>query len=903
MNVSRIVLVAVFCLAASCLSPRALRAEAPEYVWIEAEDFDRTNVPDPKAPFPGDLSEAEKAKLSGGAWVRPAGPAGKGPYAMEWDFQAPSTGDYDVWVRKFWKHGPFRWRIDKGPWRTCGRDIALHSGTYLRLHIGTNWVFLGQQRLGRGEHTLRVEMLEPKGGGALDCFALSRGTFQPRGKLKPGEVSGESEEGFFAWEPPADPLREDCPIDLRSLNEPEAGAGGFVRRKGDHFVLGDGTPVRFWMVQGDALMSMRKAMVDHHARRLAKYGVNLVRLGMLGMFNHWKAGDDEAFAAKLDRLHYLIAALKREGIYVYLGHLYWHTHVRVSEDDGFPGHGQGAAPVARLFVDPRMQQWYKQWVRKLVTTPNPYTKLPVAKDPGVAIVEIQNESSMFFWTFKPDGFVPSTREMLQRSFGQWAAKRYGSTSAALKAWGDEKAPKGDQPRRGLLGLYPISLLTGAEWAAPQRNEKRATDQLHWMFELQMGFYRDMVADWRNELGVRTMISCSNWVTADPKVLGTIERYTYTAGDVICRNSYYGVDYRPRPNRGYAVDVGDTFLGRSALTPPSLPQPMTVAHVNHHPYMITENNWTRPNRYRAEWPFLVATYARMMGVDGWTFFALDTPAWNTSMNVWEVNTPTILGQFPAAARIYREGLVAEAPTVVNDRLSLNDLLRMKGSNVYEMSGRDIHWESLLGDYARNSAEGMNVDPMAFFVGKVNREVTTDKPSKLTLHDLPANIDHRAKIVTSVTGELRWDYGKGVVTVETPRAQGACGFLAKAGRIELADLTLQVGNDYAAVLVVSLDGKPIKASRRLLVQVATEDRPYGFETQPVGDYRRITDLGGYPLTVRKIDATVTLKASAGTKATVLDGNGDRTDRRAEATVDDGDLVIELPAEAIYTLIERP
>jgi hypothetical protein len=903
MNVSRPSLAVIALFAAICLSPLGVLAETLDYAWIEAEDVTRTNVPKPEAPFPSDLSAEEKAKLSGGAWVHPTGPAGKGPYWLAWDFQAPSTGQYDVWVRKFWKHGPFRWRIDKGPWQTCGRDIALHSGTYLRLHIGTNWVFLGQVRLARGKHTLQVEMLDPAGGGALDCFALTRGTFQPRGKLKPGEVSGKSEEGFFAWEPPADPLRDDCPIDLRSLNEPQAGAEGFVRRDGEGFVLGDGTPVRFWMVQGDGLMSMKKPMVDHHARRLAKYGVNLVRLGMLGMFNDWKAGNEESLSKRLDRLHYLIAALKREGIYVYLGHLYWHTHVQVSEDDGFPGHGGGKAPVARLFVDPRMQQWYKQWVRKLVTTPNPYTKLPIARDPGVAVVEIQNESSMFFWTFKPASFVPSTRELLQRSFGQWAAKRYGSASSALKKWGPEKAPKGDDPRRGLLGLYPVGLLTGAEWAPPQRNEQRAVDQLRWMFELQMGFYRDMVADWRNELGVKTMISCSNWVSADPKVLGTLERYTYTAGDVICRNSYYGVDYKPRPKRGYAVDVGDTFLGRSALTPPSLPQPLTVAHVNHHPYMITENNWTRPNRYRAEWPFLVATYARLMGVDGWTFFALDTPAWNTSMNVWELNTPTILGQFPAAARIYRQGLVAEAPTVVNDRLSLNDLLRMKGSNVYEMSGRDIHWESLIGDYARNSAEGMNVDPMAFFVGKVNREVTTDEPSRLTMTDLAANIDHREKIVTSATKELRWDYEDGVVTVDTPRAQGACGFLAERGRIELADVTLEVGNDYASVLVVSLDGKPIKASQRLLVQVATEDHPHGFKTRPVGDYQRITDLGGYPLNVRKIDATVTLHAKAGAKATVLDGNGDPTDRNARTSVRDGHLVITLPPEAIYTLVERP
>jgi hypothetical protein len=36
-------------------------------------------------------------------------------------------------------------------------------------------------------------------------------------------------------------------------------------------------------------------------------------------------------------------------------------------------------------------------------------------------------------------------------------------------------------------------------------------------------------------------------------------------------------------------------------------------------MVTENSWTRPNRYRAEWPVLIASYASLQGIDGWNFF--------------------------------------------------------------------------------------------------------------------------------------------------------------------------------------------------------------------------------------------------------------------------------------------
>ncbi len=53
----------------------------------------------------------------------------------------------------------------------------------------------------------------------------------PRGKLKPGEKSGKAMAGYFPWEPNADPLSDACPIDLRYLNEKQAGQDGFVHRR------------------------------------------------------------------------------------------------------------------------------------------------------------------------------------------------------------------------------------------------------------------------------------------------------------------------------------------------------------------------------------------------------------------------------------------------------------------------------------------------------------------------------------------------------------------------------------------------------------------------------------------------------------------------------------------------
>jgi hypothetical protein len=897
------VIVIVCCLA---FVARAARAQEQQYVWWEAEAFEQTNLPNPGAPFPGDITQGERDKLSAGTWLLTQGPESDTPYFATYQVAVPADKTWNFWVRKFWLHGPFRWRFDSGEWQTCGRDVALQDDTYLRKFIGANWIFLGQVPLAAGQHTLRIEMLGRTGGGAIDCFALVDGPFVPRGKLKPGETSGHADEGFFAWEPPADPLSDDCPIDLRYLNEAEAGQGGFVRREGSGFVLGSGEPVRFWLVQADGLMSMKDPMVDYWARRLAKYGVNIVRLGMLGMFNDHKNGDMDAFRRKLDRLHYVVAALRREGIYVYLGHLYWHTSVNVSEKDGFPGFGNGRSAIELLFFDPHMQDIYMSWARDLLTTPNPYTGRSLATEPAVAFVEVQNESSLFFWTFNPQGFVPYTRELIERRFGEWAATRYGSIAAALAEWGPEKSPStiqevsADRPGEGRLGLYSAGTLTNNDWARFQRNPKRASDQLRFMVESQRAFYDKAIGFLRDQVGCGNLMICSNWQTADPRTLGVLEHYTYLAGDAICRNVYYDVRYDPRPERFYAIDAGDTYADYSALKPPAMPSPLTIASMDDYPYMITENDWCRPNRFRVEWPFLVATYAAMMGVDGWSFFSLDNAMWSSQMSVWEVNCPSVLGQFPAAALIFRKGYVSEAPAAVTDRMTLDQLYESTPAALFELSGSDALWESRIGDLeGATDREAMNVDRLAFFVGKVDRELT-DGPTGVETVPLADYIDHGRKLVRSLTGQLRWDYGNGVVTVDTPYAQGACGFLKAAGPLTLGDVTIESGNEYGAILVVSLDGRPLAESQRVLVQAGTEDWPYGFATQPAGDEKRIVSLGGYPPNVRKVDAGVTLRNAAVTGAAVLDGNGYITGREAESTRRGDGLAIALPEDSLYTLV---
>lgn len=890
-------------LLAGLLWCAAAGAGGQVFVWWEGEGFKETNIPEPvNMRLPGNRNAEQQAKLSGGRWLTPQGPASDTPYFIKYDIEVPKTATYDFWVRKFWHHGPFRWRFGQAEWRVCDR-LALHDNTFLELHWGADWVFLGEVALEKGTHALHVEMLGKTGGGAIDCFVLTEGAFTPRGKLKPGERSGKAAEGFFAWEPDADPLADGCPIDLRHLNEAAAGLNGFVRRDGDRFVLGDGRPVRFWMVQAN-LTDMQDRQIDRWARRLAKYGVNLVRMGLGNFFNNRVRGNHEAFQKDLERLHYVVAALKKQGIYSYFGHLYWHTHNQVT-DEIVPGFGKGQNAIAALIFSERFQKWYKEYVRAIMSPVNPYTKVPLAREPAVAFVEVWNESSLLFWTFNPKKFPQPERDLIEKDFGDWLVAKHGSLEKARESWGEDKLPGVRTPDRlaeGRVGLYGAGHLTSQGWAVSQRVPKRAADQLQWMIESTLRFYAKMKRELAEEVGLRQMITGSNWKTADEKVLGGLERLTYTATDAVLRNEYFGPDYAKDGNkRFYAVDQGDTFRQFSSLKPPATPGPLLTPLIAGHTFMVTENNWERPLRYRAEWPFLVATYARMMGVDGWNFFALNSSDWQHTMTVWDLNNPTVLGQFPAAALMFRRGDVTEPDTpAVRETVSLADAYALKGTKLFAGGGRDLLWVARIGDKEGAAPGAYEVDPRAFFVGPVVQEFV-DGPSKLQAVDLAKYIDRERNIVRSLTGELAWDFGRGVVTANTPRAQGATGFLKAAGRIELADIAIEAGNEYGTLLAVSLDGLPLRTSKRILLQAATWDQPHGFATRKQGEYERITSLGGYPLNVEKIDMRITLKNPAGRTAAVLDENGYPTKRRAQAEARDGALAIRLPQDAIYTLLE--
>ncbi|GIV19249.1 MAG: hypothetical protein KatS3mg023_1000 [Armatimonadota bacterium] len=878
-----LLLVAVVGCYAQSPAPRQPAQAGLVWVWWEGEKPSATNFPERHTFEPANPQEA--SVLSEGRWIGADGNYGGKTLFLEYEVRVPQTGNYFFFARKFWKHGPFRWRFDDGAWQICDRDVSLLDEAPLRPLLVANWVSLGQVKLTAGTHRLRIEVLQNEGAVCFDAFLLTSRYIVPRGKLKPNERYNMAMDGWFAFEPAPDAFRP-SPIDLRFLNEKVAGENGWIIVKNGQFVHSKtGKPVRFWAVNaGPDIIRMDRASVDYLARHLAKYGVNMVRIhGGI-----W--GDDYTKVDReyLDKYFYFISAMKREGIYVTLS-IYFPLWLRFTPQDGY-GDYNNQHPFAMPFFNKRFQEIYKGWWRELMTTRNPYTGIALKDEPAVAMVELMNEDSYFFWTFTPYQNIPAQQmEILEKEFGNWLRAKYGSLGAAFATWGGDRI-RGDDEAAGRAGFMGL-------WEMFNQRNKRAQDTAEFLAKHQRAWFAQMRDYVKKELGYKGLVQASNWITASAQILGPLDKWSNAVCDYMDRHGYFGGPHEGE-RAGWSLNVGDLYDDACALTEVAKGSlPLMDIIYNGLPSIISEVNWTPPNRFRADFPFLFATYGVLQGTDGVYFFALSGPSWQQVLSKFSIQTPVVMGQFPADALVYRLGLVQESQPVVEANLKLQDLFALKGApvsqpvNLDELRARDIP--------AGQTAQVQQleaIDPLAHLVGKVQMNfVERDTPSRIA--DLSRYIDRNGSKVRSITGELLWDYGSGLVTVNAPKAQGVCGFLQKAGTVRLRDVTISSPVGYGTILLVPLDGQPLRTSRKMLLQVMSEDTNYGWSAPGTGK-RAIQNLGTAPINVRRFSGTVTLTRpdASQLKVTPLDWNGYPAGKPTPGGK------INLQPTVMYYLIER-
>jgi hypothetical protein len=725
---------------------------------------------------------------------------------------------------------------------------------------------------------------------------------------------GQDFTGPGTWEftRPKDLFEARALLDLRFLNEKEAGETGFLKvaPDGSGFVTGDGKPIRLWAIGSDLYHKASAEEMARHARFLAKVGINMVRIHT--QLNPGKKGSKltDVDQQQIDRIWQFIAALKKEGIYVTISP-YWATRRDVTEW-GIEGITGTADMFALLFFDEKLRDGYKAWVKALYEPKNPYTGMPLAKDPAVGIIQVQNEDSLLFWSTQ--GLKPVLQERLGKKFGEWLAKKYGALDKAKEAW-DGTSHEKDDLANGKVGLFMIWHMTQDLKGG---TAKRVNDQHQFFAETQRRFYADMADYYRKQLGCRQLLNASNWVTADAVRLGDSERWSYTAMDVLAVNKYTGGLHVGDQN-GWRIDPGHHFTNSSCLTDPRA-LPTNLKQAVGHPMLITESTWVSPESYQTEGPFLVTAYQSLSGIAGYYWFAATAAEYDLDpclrflnfngqhpLFKWSCSTPNLQAQFPAAALIYRQGYLKKGEPAVHEERRLEDMWARKIPVIAEDKSFDPNrYEGATG-VEKSKVKG-GADPLAFLVGPIEVKYGGD-PAKTSVVELSRYIDPEKKTVRSITGEIRLNHGIGLCTIDAPKAQGASGFLKKAGEINLSDVKVRSGNDYATVYVVSLDGKPVRSSGKLLVQTGTSARMTGWKAKEAEFKNGKNEVKGYEIVTtgkppwRVIDTDMTLVIDNPNikTATLLDTAGYPV-KRVDGEQAGGKFTIRLPPNCLYLVLQQ-
>ena len=457
-------------------------------------------------------------------------------------------------------------------------------------------------------------------------------------KLQVGTTASAATTDVSRWYT-FEPLRIDysapAAMDASDLVDAPAGKHGFLTVKGNRFIFEDGTPARFW----GAVIAGGPVFMDHEAAeraaaRLARFGCNMVRLHHMdadwatpNIFDT-SCDDTQHFSAEsLDRLDYLIAQLKRRGIYIYLDLL---VHRKFKAGDGVRDWQQvenGAKIVAHY--NPRIIELQQKYAHDLYTRVNKYTGLRYCDDPAIAISEVINESSLF-WAAGYAEVPPSYVAELDGLYRDWALG---------------KGKSGD-------GLSVVEGLSA-----------RDLDVLQFLYETQVRYFTSM-RDYLRSIGVKVPIAGSNHWEAVP-----LDLQSNLAMDYLDRHGYWD-----HPQNGYGP--GARFENQPMVKSGSwdLVSWLAPQRAADKPFIVSEWNCCWINEYIAEGPLLMAAYGAFQGWDGILQFDYSGADWGERIdgNFDVGNKPHVFALWPAAARMFLRGDIRPGRALVQARWRTEDV---------------------------------------------------------------------------------------------------------------------------------------------------------------------------------------------------------------------------------------
>ena len=661
---------------------------------------------------------------------------------------------------------------------------------------------------------------------------------------------------------------DDAPIDLRHLfaDEKPAGRHGFLGCRDNKMVFEDGTEARFRGTNFNSVANFPShSYSEKVARRLAKFGVNLVRFHQLdgdwstpnifqftkgARLDHTRQLDPES----MDRLDYLIHCLKEEGIYVYLDML---TYRRFRSGDGV-AEPEKLRPAARPYsnFDPRLIELQKEFCTQIWTHVNPYTGLAYKDDPAIALSEIANENEMFG---ELGGMIEPYRTQLEKRYLAWRRER--------------KLPAPALPVD--FKVFDAELLA-------------------FVVETMKAYYTEMHQHLQG-LGVRIPVTGTNWQVGGAALLETQRQFPFMDSHTY----FYNWGWKPYEKRV----MTDSMLGRLDPWYASL----TMMRVLDRPFFVSEWDHPWPNEWRAE---SVLNLAAVSALQGWTGTVIHTyrydnreisdmiaiPVTSDALagipyrgGVFDTfNDPAKFGLFYHAAIILRRGDVKEAAKTLE--------VALPGLRMADHTGK-ADTPELIGGWNCTALHG------AAETSKIGMRL----PGAPEIAERQLKIDERvvpetATELRSDTGELYRNIKERYATIDTPRTKAAYGFLGRAGTITLKGLKIRSLSDFAVIVLSSLTDEPLASSDNILLTAVGRADNSGatYNSNHTLQYSR----GHAPILAEVIEAEIELDTTlTGLKISGINSEG-MICGPVEEKIADGKLRFTLGGDfpTVYYLIQK-
>ena len=589
------------------------------------------------------------------------------------------------------------------------------------------------------------------------------------------------------------------------LDAPAGKYGPVIVTEDGHFAFRDAPEKRIRFFGTNLVGSsncLDKALADDFVAKLTRLGYNSLR------FHHFENElldfrPELTFNPKaLDEFDYLFAELKKHGVYLCLD-LYASRIVDINKDvkefKGYSLHGFAMKTLIPI-SESAMDNW-KEFARRLLTHRNPYTGLTYAEDPALYSLNLVNENPLILG--------------------------WNSNSALVPLF--EKKYVGYLKTKGL--------------DTPENRASRGGLFIEFLNDLQIRSIEEQKRFLKEELKLTALITDLNMLSNF--TMNEVREHL----DFVDNHQYW--DGPSFPVRDWQLPY--SFNNHSCIANRAeLPRYMMPARIFGKPYTVTEFNFSNPNPYRVEAAPLIGGYAGLQDWDGLYRFA-----WSHSRDYMKavdvprgfdhVNDPQAQLAERISSLLFMHGYIRPAGPAFAFSCTPEQLRSLAGP-----PGNDGDYPAAfteLGLYGRIGT----LSPAASFPGvqkvdalNANWEKRLPAAARAALGKL-----EKTGVITSAGGQITLDSKAKTLKIVAPQ----CEVMTFSGNLSGKVMRLSGADRYQTAALLSLDGKPLAESGRLLfIQMPN----LGATRQKFANERRslLESWGELPILLEKCRADVEL-----------------------------------------------